>query len=131
MRNDDALLLDMLIAARNVPVGGVADGTWDGVGIGSSTAKAHAISAGIEERAVAYAVNGDLPLGAYPTFGGQTVVDSTPAKNGIVCTGGINCSSGRELGDFQSVTIDNLGRADVTYMRISGGSTLTMFSRQS
>src|SRR5439155_26351500 len=65
------------------------------------------------------------------TFSGQTVVDSTPAKTGIVCTSGINCSSGRELGDFQSVTIDNLGRADVTYIRVSGSSVLTMFSRQS
>src|SRR5207244_6623058 len=68
-----ALVKAKIIAARNVPVGGVGDGTWDAKGIGSSTAAAHFASFGIEERAVGYAVNGDLPLGAYGTFGGQTV----------------------------------------------------------
>src|SRR5204862_6984045 len=63
----------LIIAARNVPVGGVGDGTWDGKGIGSSTAAAHFISDGLESRVVAYAMNSDLPLGAYSTFGGQTV----------------------------------------------------------
>src|SRR5207248_9571603 len=68
-----AALKAKTIAARNVPVGGVGDGTWDGKGIGSSTAAAHFTSFGIEERAVGYALNQDLPLGQYATFGGQSV----------------------------------------------------------
>src|SRR5206468_1214967 len=57
------LMKAQIIQARNVPVGGVGDGTWDGIGIGSSTAAAHFVSFGIEERAVGYAINSDLPLG--------------------------------------------------------------------
>src|SRR5207237_9513726 len=68
-----AALKAQIINARNVRVGGVGDGTWDGKGIGSSTAAAHFTSFGIEERAVGYALNQDLPLGQYATFGGQTV----------------------------------------------------------
>src|SRR5205807_454871 len=65
------------------------------------------------------------------TFSAMTTIDSTPAKTGIVCVGGINCSSGREFGDFQTVTIDNAGRANVVYDRVSGTNSQVMFVRQS
>ena len=50
---------------------------------------------------------------------------------GIVCVGGIDCSSGREFGDFQTVTIDNAGRANVVYDRVTGTDSQVMFVRQS
>lgn len=65
------------------------------------------------------------------TFSVLAPIDPTPAKIGIVCTGGVNCSSGREFGDFQTVTIDNLGRANVAYDRVTSSGTQTMFDRQS
>src|SRR4051812_17972366 len=43
------------------------------------------------------------------TFSGLTSVDPTPIKTGPICTGGINCSANRELGDFRQVDIDNSG----------------------
>jgi hypothetical protein len=38
-------------------------------------------------------------------------------KTGPICTGGINCSAGRELLDFQSVTLDNADKADLAWTR--------------
>jgi hypothetical protein len=64
------------------------------------------------------------------TFSALTTIDPVPAKTGIVCTSGVNCSSGREFGDFQTVTIDALGRANVAYDRVTGGTIQTMFDRQ-
>jgi hypothetical protein len=52
------------------------------------------------------------------TFSGLVTVDPAPAKTGIVCTAGINCSSGRELGDFQSIALDNNGLPDVAWIRV-------------
>ena len=43
--------------------------TWDGPGITSSQAAADPVNS----TSVGYAINGDLPLGAYATFGGQAV----------------------------------------------------------
>jgi hypothetical protein len=66
------------------------------------------------------------------TFTAPATVDPTPVKTGPVCTGGINCSGNRELLDFQTVTIDPLGRANVTYARVTApGAVQTMFDRQS
>ena len=64
------------------------------------------------------------------TFGAMTMIDPAPAKTGVVCTGGINCTGGREFGDFQSITIDNAGRANVSYDRVNGTGVHTMFDRQ-
>ena len=64
------------------------------------------------------------------TFSSLATIDPTPAKTGIVCVGGINCSSGREFGDFQTVTIDNAGRANVVYDRVTGTNSQVMFVRQ-
>jgi parallel beta-helix repeat protein len=50
--------------------------TWDGVGIRSSAA-AQANAAEPESRSIGYAENGALPLGAYTTFHGVTVDQST------------------------------------------------------
>jgi hypothetical protein len=50
--------------------------TWTGNGITSSVA-AEAVAAEPESLSVAYAVNGDLPLGAYGTFRGEPVDDSS------------------------------------------------------
>lgn len=38
-----------------------------------------------------------------------------PGKTGIICTQGLGCSSGRELGDFLSVTIDDAGMSVVAF----------------
>ncbi|MBV9290811.1 MAG: exo-alpha-sialidase [Frankiales bacterium] len=50
------------------------------------------------------------------TFSALQAADSTPVKTGPVCTGGINCSANRELGDFQQVAIDNAGKAVMSYV---------------
>lgn len=65
------------------------------------------------------------------SFTPLTTIDPTPAKTGAVCTSGISCSGSRELGDFQSVTIDPAGRANVAYDRVAGTTIQTMFDRQS
>src|SRR5207244_4222831 len=62
-----------LISGRGVPVGGAADGTWTGAGITSSTAANDFVVNGREQTVVAYALNSQLPLGSYTSFGGQTV----------------------------------------------------------
>lgn len=65
------------------------------------------------------------------TFSALQTVDSTPAKTGPVCTGGINCSSGRELGDFQSITLDNTMAADLAYVHsFDGTDTEVRFAHQ-
>jgi hypothetical protein len=65
------------------------------------------------------------------TFSGLTVADPTPAKTGPICTGGINCASGRELGDFQSVTLDNANAADLAYIHsFDGTDTEVRFAHQ-
>jgi hypothetical protein len=65
------------------------------------------------------------------TFTALQVVDPTPVKTGIVCTGGINCSDGRQLGDFQQVALDNAGNAAMTYVHVlSGSDTEVRFVRQ-
>jgi hypothetical protein len=70
-------------------------------------------------------------LDAGATFSGLTTADPTPAKTGPICTSGINCSSGRELGDFQSVTLDNAMAADLAYNRsLDGTDTEIRFAHQ-
>lgn len=71
-----ATIKSLIIAGRNVPVGGVGDGTWGGRGITSNSAHNAFVSDGIESRALGYSINSDLPLGAYATFGGQPVAGS-------------------------------------------------------
>jgi hypothetical protein len=50
------------------------------------------------------------------TFSALQSVDPTPVKTGPVCTGGINCSANRELGDFQQVAIDSAGKSVMSYV---------------
>ena len=65
------------------------------------------------------------------TFSALQTVDTTPVKTGPVCTGGINCSDDRQLGDFQQVALDNAGRAVMSYVRvISGADTEVRFVSQ-
>lgn len=64
------------------------------------------------------------------TFSAPATIDPTPAKIGVVCTGGISCNGGRELGDFQTVTLDNAGKADVSYVRVTGATSQVMFDHQ-
>ena len=52
------------------------------------------------------------------TWSPLTTADATPAKTGPVCTGGTNCSSDRELGDFQTDMLDSAGHVDITYVRV-------------
>ena len=51
------------------------------------------------------------------TFTTPVTADPTPVKKGVICTSGINCSGGRELGDFQQVALDRAGRANMSYNR--------------
>lgn len=51
------------------------------------------------------------------TFSALQSADPTVIKTGPVCTGGINCGSDRELGDFQQVAIDGGGHAVLSYCR--------------
>src|SRR3954471_660901 len=65
------------------------------------------------------------------TFSALQSADPTPVKTGIVCTGGINCADGRQLGDFQQVALDNAGHAVLAYDRvISGNDTEVRFLAQ-
>jgi hypothetical protein len=66
------------------------------------------------------------------TFSTPVSVDSTPAKTGPICTEGTNCSANRELGDFQSLTLDNQGNADLSWVHSfnSGSSTEVLFAHQ-
>ncbi|MCA1694353.1 MAG: hypothetical protein LC749_06295, partial [Actinobacteria bacterium] len=64
------------------------------------------------------------------SFGALQTVDPTPAKTGIICTGGINCTTGRQLGDFQTVAMDPGGHANMSWNRLqSDGSVLVMFAK--
>ncbi|MCW3066604.1 MAG: hypothetical protein JWN32_3776 [Solirubrobacterales bacterium] len=51
------------------------------------------------------------------TFSPLQTVDATAVKTGPICTGGVNCTAGRELLDFQSVTLDNADKADLAWTR--------------
>ena len=64
------------------------------------------------------------------TFSSLITADPTAVKTGVICTGGTNCSSDRELGDFQQVTIDPQGRANLAYDRSDGTNTKTLFLRE-
>jgi hypothetical protein len=55
------------------------------------------------------------------TFSAVQTADPTPVKTGPVCTGGINCSEDRELGDFQQVALDGAGHALMSYNRSIDG----------
>jgi hypothetical protein len=48
------------------------------------------------------------------TFSALETVDPTVVKSGPICTSGTGCSGDRELLDFQSDTIDNAGKANLT-----------------
>jgi hypothetical protein len=52
------------------------------------------------------------------TWSSLTTADPTAAKTGPVCTGGTNCSANRELGDFQTDTLDSAGHVDLSYVRV-------------
>jgi hypothetical protein len=59
-------------------------------------------------------------------------IDLTAVKTGPICTQGPACSANRQLLDFQTVTIDPLGRANVSYARATSATAVqTMFDRQS
>ncbi|MFI9503760.1 sialidase family protein [Nocardia sp. NPDC052566] len=66
------------------------------------------------------------------SFGPLHTADPTPAKTGPICTGGTTCSANRELGDFQSVALDDAGRANLAYNRsIDNGTDVEVrFTRQ-
>ncbi|MEC3918824.1 sialidase family protein [Nocardia sp. CDC160] len=66
------------------------------------------------------------------SFTPLTAADPTPVKFGPICTGGSTCGANRELGDFQSVAIDNQGRSDLAYNRsiADGTSVEVRFTRQ-
>ena len=56
------------------------------------------------------------------TLSPLTTVDPIPVKTGPVCTEGINCTSGRELGDFQQVAIDNASHPVMSYIRVDASA---------
>jgi hypothetical protein len=64
------------------------------------------------------------------TFSKPVSVDSTVAKTGPICTEGVECSANRELGDFQSIALNNQGSADLAWVRSinNGASTQVRFT---
>jgi hypothetical protein len=65
------------------------------------------------------------------TFSAPESVDATVAKSGPICTEGTNCSANRELGDFQSLALDNQGHADLAWVHsFNGTRTEVRFSHQ-
>lgn len=50
------------------------------------------------------------------TFNALQTADPTVVKMGPICTGGVNCSSNRELGDFQQIAFDVAGKAVMSYV---------------
>jgi hypothetical protein len=50
------------------------------------------------------------------SFSPIVVADPSAVTTGVVCTAGTSCSSGRELGDFQSVAIGSGGRVYLSYV---------------
>ena len=64
------------------------------------------------------------------TFSGLAAVDATIAKTGPICTGGTGCSANRELGDFQTVAIDNADKAVASWVRSASGATSVMFAKE-
>ncbi|HMH47103.1 MAG TPA: sialidase family protein, partial [Solirubrobacteraceae bacterium] len=66
------------------------------------------------------------------TFSAPVSADPTVAKTGPICTEGTGCSANRELGDFQSLTLNNQGIADLTWVRSinNGASTEVRFAHQ-
>jgi len=51
------------------------------------------------------------------TFTALAAADPVAVKTEPICSGGINCSANRELGDFQQVAIDNAGHSIISYDR--------------
>lgn len=101
---------------------------------GIENAEQAAIVAGDGGRAAAFfygsTTSGDTQKASWPgvwdayvsyTYDGGatwTLVDATPSsivQRGWMCLGGTGCSSGRNLLDFQDMTIDNHGRVLVAY----------------
>jgi hypothetical protein len=65
------------------------------------------------------------------TFSAPESVDTTVAKSGPICTEGTNCSANRELGDFQSLALDNKGNAGLAWVHsFNGTRTEVRFSHQ-
>jgi len=65
------------------------------------------------------------------TFTALVPFDGTAVKTGPICTGGTGCSANRELLDYQTVTLDLGGHADVAYARSNGsGGVQTMFNHE-
>lgn len=66
-------------------------------------------------------------------FSSPVAIDPTAVKSGPICTQGTaGCSGNRQLLDFQTVTIDPAGRANLSYARATSATAVqTMFDRQS
>ena len=66
------------------------------------------------------------------TFSSLETVDPTVVKSGPICTEGTGCNGDRELLDFQSDTIDNAGKANLTWTRSLDGvsDTEIRFAKQ-
>ena len=66
------------------------------------------------------------------TFSTLSTVDPTPVKTGPICTqGATGCNGNRQLLDFQTVTLDPLSRANLSYARATSDTAVqTMFIRQ-
>ncbi len=59
------------------------------------------------------------------TFSAPQTVDPEPVKTGPICTEGTGCSGDRELLDFQSLTLDGAGRANLVWTRSIDGQSDT------
>lgn len=54
------------------------------------------------------------------TFTEAVRASATAVQTNIICTNGVSCTTGRDLGDFQQVVIDAAGKSHIAY--IGGGS---------
>jgi hypothetical protein len=66
------------------------------------------------------------------TFSAPATVDPTVVKSGPICTEGTGCNGDRELLDFQALTLDPAGRANLTWTRSIDGvsNTEIRYARQ-
>jgi hypothetical protein len=63
------------------------------------------------------------------TDGGATYTPETTAtppgdlvKRGAICTSGLGCNGGRELGDFLQIAIDAAGKSIISYVDVAGSA---------
>jgi hypothetical protein len=65
------------------------------------------------------------------TFAPVVPVWTKTVQTGIICTNGISCTAGRQLGDFMQLLIEPSGRSDVVFASHSAAPNGVVVARQS